>query len=66
MHRDLQQALATQGQPVGHHQDVAGELRDELWHRFKQTLAPLQQAGKLAAVHVQFAPWVQRNQQAVS
>ncbi|WP_326540481.1 DUF72 domain-containing protein [Pseudorhodoferax sp.] len=61
MHRDLQQALATQGQPVVYYQDVAGELRDELWHRFKQTLAPLQQAGKLAAVHFQFAPWVQRN-----
>lgn len=61
MHRDLQQALATQGLPVVYYQDVAGELRDELWHRFKQTLAPLQQAGKLAAVHFQFAPWVQRN-----
>lgn len=61
MHRDLQPALATQGPPVVYYQDVAGELRDELWHRFKQTLAPLRQAGKLAAVHFQFAPWVQRN-----
>lgn len=61
MHRDLQQALALQGQAVVYYRDVAGELRDELWHRFKQTLAPRQQAGKLAAVHFQFPPWVRCN-----
>jgi len=61
MHRDLQQSLARQGQPLVYYQDVPGELRDELWRRFRQTLAPLQVAGKLASVHFQFAPWVQRN-----
>ncbi|MDB5848274.1 MAG: hypothetical protein JWP29_2026 [Rhodoferax sp.] len=34
---------------------------DELWRRFIEALAPLKQAGKLKAVHFQFAPWVLRN-----
>ena len=38
--------------------DVPAEVRDELWRRFELALLPLQQAGKLVAVHFQFAPWV--------
>lgn len=38
--------------------DVPAEIRDELWRRFIEALAPLHQAGKLTAVHFQFAPWV--------
>lgn len=37
--------------------DLPDELRDELWRRFIEALAPLKQAGKLRAVHFQFAPW---------
>lgn len=38
--------------------DLPAELRDELWRRFLLALEPLQVAGKLLAVHFQFAPWV--------
>lgn len=38
--------------------DVPAELRDELWRRFIDALAPLKHAGKLRAAHFQFAPWV--------
>jgi uncharacterized protein YecE (DUF72 family) len=37
--------------------DLPTELRDELWRRFVDALAPLKAAGKLKAVHFQFAPW---------
>ena len=40
---------------------LPGEIRDELWRRFRQALAPLQAAGKLGAVHFQFAPWLLRD-----
>src|SRR5690606_3646102 len=35
------------------------DLLDELWRRFLVALEPLRLAGKLGAVHFQFAPWVQ-------
>ena len=38
--------------------DLPAELQDELWRRFLFALQPLQAAGKLKAVHFQFAPWV--------
>ena len=38
--------------------DVPAELRDELWRRFIEALAPLKDAGKLRAAHFQFAPWM--------
>ena len=37
--------------------DLPPELQDELWRRFIAALAPLKAAGKLKAVHFQFAPW---------
>jgi uncharacterized protein YecE (DUF72 family) len=40
-----------------YYEDVPAELRDELWRRFIAALAPLREAGKLLAVHFQFAPW---------
>lgn len=42
---------------LGEH-DLPAELRDELWSRFIEALEPLADAGKLGAVHCQFAPWV--------
>ncbi|MFO1163399.1 MAG: DUF72 domain-containing protein [Reyranellaceae bacterium] len=38
--------------------DLPDEIRAELWRRFLMALAPLKQAGKLRAAHLQFAPWV--------
>ena len=37
--------------------DLPADLREELWRRFIEALAPLKAAGKLKAVHFQFAPW---------
>ena len=58
LHRDLQQALAAAG-PSFFYRDLAGELVDELWRRFREALLPLQAAGRLGLVHFQFAPWLQ-------
>lgn len=59
--RDLQQALGeTTGRNV-YYEQVPLEIRDELWRRFIEALAPLKAAGKLGAVHFQFAPWLLRN-----
>ena len=41
-----------------YYKDVPKELTDELWRQFREALVPLTHAGKLAAVHFQFAPWV--------
>lgn len=38
--------------------DVPRPILDELWQRFKTAIEPLKTAGKLRAVHFQFAPWV--------
>jgi uncharacterized protein YecE (DUF72 family) len=43
--------------------DVPAEIRDELWRRFIEALAPLKAAGKLRAAHFQFAPWVSRTRE---
>lgn len=40
-----------------YHADVPESIRDELWRRFIEAIAPLKDAGKLRAVHFQFAPW---------
>jgi uncharacterized protein YecE (DUF72 family) len=45
---------------------MPGEIRDELWRRFIDALAPLRSAGKLGAVHFQFAPWVLRNRAGIA
>jgi uncharacterized protein YecE (DUF72 family) len=66
LHRDLQQAL---GPHVGRslcYEDLPREIREELWRRFVQALAPLKEAGKLGAVHFQFAPWVLRNRAGIA
>jgi uncharacterized protein YecE (DUF72 family) len=66
LHRDLQQAL---GPDVGrslYYEDLPREIREELWRRFLEALAPLKDAGKLGAVHFQFAPWVLRNRAGIA
>ena len=42
---------------------MPAEIRGELWRRFSEALEPLRQAGKLGAVHFQFAPWMLRNRE---
>jgi uncharacterized protein YecE (DUF72 family) len=46
-----------------YYKDVPAEIRGELWRRFSEALEPLRQAGKLGAVHFQFAPWLLRNRE---
>jgi uncharacterized protein YecE (DUF72 family) len=41
-----------------YYDDLPDEILDEIWRRFIDAIAPLKQAGKLLAVHFQFAPWV--------
>jgi uncharacterized protein YecE (DUF72 family) len=57
---DLQAALPPlpERKKNWYYADVPAEIRDELWRRFELALLPLQEAGKLVAVHFQFAPWV--------
>jgi uncharacterized protein YecE (DUF72 family) len=63
--KDIQVALAAvpalATKKVFYCREVPPEVRQELWRRFLGALAPLQHAGKLRAVHFQFAPWVLRN-----
>jgi len=41
-----------------YYKDTPDEIRSELWRRFEAGVRPLQAAGKLNALHFQFAPWV--------
>ena len=41
-----------------YYNDVPRELRDALWQLFREAVGPLRAAGKLAALHFQFAPWM--------
>jgi uncharacterized protein YecE (DUF72 family) len=58
LHRDLQQALGKEVGPSFFYRDLASELIDELWRRFREALLPLQAAGRLGLVHFQFPPWL--------
>ena len=58
LHDDIRRALPPSDRKMLYYRDFPGELRDELWRRFIEALAPLKDSGKLAAVHFQFAPWV--------
>jgi len=64
LHKDIQQALGTDVPRTLYYADLPLEIRDELWRRFREELAPLD--GKLGAVHFQFAPWVMRNREGVA
>jgi uncharacterized protein YecE (DUF72 family) len=61
--KDIQQALGPDLHSMLYYGDVPGEIRVELWRRFSEALEPLRQAGKLGAVHFQFAPWLLRNRE---
>jgi uncharacterized protein YecE (DUF72 family) len=59
--KDIQQALGPDAPKSLYYKDLPEEIRDELWRLFSEALEPLRQAGKLGAVHFQFAPWLLRN-----
>jgi len=56
LHADLRQALGADR--ALYYRGTPAEVRDELWRRFAEALAPLAQAGKLGLVHFQFPPWL--------
>lgn len=68
---DIQRELvddhdAASNDPMVFYHQLPTDLQDELWRRFLIALEPLRLAGKLAAVHFQFAPWVRRNARGVA
>jgi uncharacterized protein YecE (DUF72 family) len=56
--KDLQPALPQNGKANLYYKDMPDAIRDELWRRYLEAVAPLREAGKLGAVHFQFAPWI--------
>lgn len=64
--RDLQKALGPDVPRTLYYDKLPGEIRAELWRRFIAALAPLKHAGKLGAVHFQFAPWLLRNRAGIA
>jgi uncharacterized protein YecE (DUF72 family) len=66
LHRDVQKALGPDVPRTVYYEQLPQEIRDELWRRFDEALAPLRAAGKLGAVHFQFAPWVIRNRAGIA
>ena len=66
LHKDLQQALGPDAPKVLYYRNTPPEIRDELWRRFIEALEPLRAAGKLGAVHFQFAPWLLRNREGMA
>ncbi|HEU4583319.1 MAG TPA: DUF72 domain-containing protein [Polyangiaceae bacterium] len=59
---DLRGALAADAAKL-YYRDLPDEIRAELWRRFREALEPLDKAGKLGAVLLQFAPWVIANRE---
>jgi len=56
--KDIAEALGPIASKHVYYKDMPSELIAEMWKRFRDGIAPLRNAGKLAAVHFQFAPWV--------
>jgi uncharacterized protein YecE (DUF72 family) len=44
------------------YRQVPAEIRLELWRRFIEAVMPLQHAGKLGVVHLQFPPWIRNDE----
>ncbi|MDR5799011.1 MULTISPECIES: DUF72 domain-containing protein [Caballeronia] len=59
--KDIQAALPPSDKKNLYYKDTPGEILRELWKRFTDAIEPLRAAGKLGAVHFQFAPWVVNN-----
>jgi len=61
LHKDIKEALGST--KTLYYRSTPGEIRDELWRRFIDAIAPLKDAGKLGLVHFQFPPWLQCNRE---
>jgi uncharacterized protein YecE (DUF72 family) len=59
--KDMQAALPQNGKKNLYYRQVPGEVLQELWRRYVDAIEPLREAGKLGAVHFQFAPWMVNN-----
>ena len=55
---ELRNALGSLSKKNVYNKEVPDEIRRELWASFRRVLEILRGAGKLGAVHMQFAPWV--------
>ena len=58
MAKELREALGPTPNKNVYDKDVPDEIKMELWRQFRAVLEVLRGAGKLGAVHMQFAPWV--------
>jgi uncharacterized protein YecE (DUF72 family) len=56
--KDIRAALGPVTGTNVYDKDVPAEITIELWRQFRAVLDVLRDAGKLGAVHMQFAPWV--------
>jgi uncharacterized protein YecE (DUF72 family) len=59
--KDIAEALGRDANARVYYKDVPPEIRIELWRRFHDAIAPLDEARKLKLVHFQFPPWLTRN-----
>jgi len=59
--KDIQAALPPSDRKNLYYKDTPGEILRELWRRYIEAIEPLKNAGKLGAVHFQFAPWIINN-----
>jgi uncharacterized protein YecE (DUF72 family) len=55
---ELREALGPVSRKNVYDKDIPEEIKRELWSRFRRVLELMRGAGKLGAVHMQFAPWV--------
>lgn len=58
---DLRRALARPELDNVYYHELPSEIAAELWRRFRVGIEPIERAGKLGAVLLQFAPWVLSN-----
>lgn len=58
---DLRRALSRPEQENIYYHELPSEIAAELWQRFRAGLEPIERAGKLGAILLQFAPWVVSN-----
>jgi uncharacterized protein YecE (DUF72 family) len=60
--KDLRATIAAAGVDAGtanlYYRDLPVEIQKEIWRLFFDAIEPLHRAGKLGAVHFQFAPWI--------
>lgn len=59
--KDIQETLSLAPTKRLYYKDVPTEICMELWKRFHNAIAPLDEAEKLRLVHFQFPPWLTRS-----